>query len=297
MIERVLPARLDVHRDVARRVAGRRLEPDLVGDPVVGRHEVGEAGVDDRAHRVVDRRRVARSRLRGPSAPTRRGTAGSARSGTWAPSRRRRASCSSPRGRSGGGCRSRCRPPRAGSRRRRGRTRNGVCRLSASMPGSLPVVADAGVDDDPAVADGDAERVDRQHEVAVVVDEVRAQPRRVRRDDLVGRAGQEPAGRDVGRRSPRRAVMVTSPIVQCRLSAIRSPVADGQMELRPSASMVTNCSMRRAARLGTLGVVDPEQDRVAVRAVKPLRTRGAPWRSAGGRGSGRRAPRSCADPA
>ena len=51
----------------------------------------------------------------------------------------------------------------------------------------VPVVADARVDDDATVARGDAERVDRQHEVAVVVDEVRAQPRRVRRDHVVGR--------------------------------------------------------------------------------------------------------------
>ena len=121
VIERVLPARLDVHRDVARRVAGRRLEPDLVGDPVVGRHQVGEPGVDRPA---APRRRCVAAypvRPRVASAPTRRGRGGSARSGTSAPTRRRPASCSTPRGRSGGGCRSRCRPPRAGSRRRRGR--------------------------------------------------------------------------------------------------------------------------------------------------------------------------------
>ena len=42
-------------------------------------------------------------------------------------------------------------------------------------------------------------------------------------------------------------VMVTSPIVQCRLSATRPPLCVGpQWMVRPSASMVTNCSMRRA---------------------------------------------------
>ena len=122
VIERVVAARLDVHRDVPGRVPGRELEPDLVGDAVVGRHEIGEPGVDHRPHRVVDGQ--PRSRCRPSLVPVLPLVAAQQVAGVRerrAPTRRRPASCSTPRGRSAGACRSRCRPPRAGSRRRRGR--------------------------------------------------------------------------------------------------------------------------------------------------------------------------------
>ena len=43
----LLTVRLDAHGNVTGRVAGRELEPDVVGDLVIGRHEIGEPGVDD----------------------------------------------------------------------------------------------------------------------------------------------------------------------------------------------------------------------------------------------------------
>ena len=42
---------LDANADMARRVPRRRLEPDLVGQPVIGGYKLGPACIDDRSHR------------------------------------------------------------------------------------------------------------------------------------------------------------------------------------------------------------------------------------------------------
>jgi hypothetical protein len=173
--ERVLPARLDVHRNVARRVTGGRLESDLVGHLVVGRYEIGEAGVDHGSHRVLDRQRVARLALGVPVLPflsthdvprVREGGHPLAVDQHRVPADVIEVEVGADHGvdlfarEAGGG-------EVVEERRVEGQ------RFHA---GDLAVVADARVDDDLAVAGGDAEGVDRQHQVAVVVHEVRTEP-------------------------------------------------------------------------------------------------------------------------
>ena len=160
----------------------------------------------------------------------------------------------------------------------------GICR-------SLPMHVSTMIFRSPAVI---AERVDRQHEVAVVVDEVRAQPRRVRRDHLVGRARQQPGGRDVGDAldHPRDGdVADLSTAGSARPLRLPRSV-DGAALLEHGDELLDAAG----PRLRTLGVVDAEQDRVAVRAVKLLERAGAPWRCGAAHASGRRAPRWCAIP-
>ena len=136
-------ARTDAHADVPRRVPGRRLEADLVGDRVVARDPVDQAGVDapGAPNRPCTLARVSRRRPR-PVRRTRCGRRGSARAETSAPSGRRRGACSSRRGRRAGACTARCRSTRAGSRPPRSRSRNGPAaawsRPAASRALSLP---------------------------------------------------------------------------------------------------------------------------------------------------------------
>ena len=133
--------RADANADVARRVAGSRLEADLVGDRVAS----------CRPSRPGRRRARARSNRRAPRASCRRrprrgrrsrgGSGGSARAGTSAPSGRRRGACSSRRGRSAGGCTARHRRRRARSRRprsRRGTGRSAAIHAGRSRTLSLP---------------------------------------------------------------------------------------------------------------------------------------------------------------
>ena len=176
---------------------GVDLQADLVGDPVVGRHEVGETGVDHGPHRVVDGRRVPGRAFSRPSAPTRRGTAGSARSGTWAPTRRRRAWCSTPRGRSAGACRSRCRPPprEAGVGEVGQERRLQVQRLHARDCRSLPMHVSTMILRSPAVMPNawidstslpsSSTKCGRSHDACDAITSSR-------------RARQQPAGGDVG---------------------------------------------------------------------------------------------------
>ena len=163
-----------------------------------GGDEVGEPGVDHRSDRVVERHRVAHvAASRSTSAPIRHDRAGSGRSGTSGPTSRRPASCSTPRGRSAGGCRSRCRPLRAGSPAAARSSRNGVCRLSASMPGmrrSFPMQVSTMMRRSPAVTPKawiDSTRLPSSST------KCGSEPRRMRRDHLGGRVGQQPGGRDV----------------------------------------------------------------------------------------------------
>ena len=171
-----------------------------------GGDEIGEPGVDHRSHRVVERHRVARVAARGR--PVRPFVATEQVAGV----RERRDPLPVDQHRV---------PPHVvevqvgadhgvdlftrEAWRRRGRSRNGVCRLSASMPGmrrSFPMQVSMMM---LPVAHGDAEGVDRQHEVAVVVDEVRVgattnatrSPRRSRRA-AARRAGCAPRSRPPG---------------------------------------------------------------------------------------------------
>ena len=51
---RFLAGGLDVHRDMAGRMARCRRETDLVADSVIAVHEIGQATLDDRPYRIVD---------------------------------------------------------------------------------------------------------------------------------------------------------------------------------------------------------------------------------------------------
>ena len=52
--DRPLPGRFDDDADMAGGVAWRRFEPDLLIDAVVGGHEVAEASIHHRLHRVFE---------------------------------------------------------------------------------------------------------------------------------------------------------------------------------------------------------------------------------------------------
>ena len=91
-------------------------------------------------------------------------------------------------------------------------------------------------------------------------------------------------------------VMVTSPIFHCRLSATDSRVSPRSVDgatLREHGDELLDAA---SPRLRTLGVVDAEQDRVAVARCQALRTRAGPWRCVAAPGSGRRGPRWCGCP-
>src|SRR3954452_19242036 len=151
--------------------------------------------------------------------------------------------------------------------------RNGVCRLSASMPGmcrSLPLhvstmmrrsraaMANAWIDS--TSLPSSSTKCGRSHDACDSITSSDA-------------LGSSPAAGMLATLSTTR-VMVTSPIVQCRLSATRTPRVT--LVCRPS---VEGAALREhgdelldatGPRLRTLRVVDAEQDRVAVRAVKPF---------------------------
>ncbi len=189
--ERVRTTRLHVHGDVARRVARRELEADLVGDAMVGRDEVGEAGVDHGPHRVVEGCRVPDGSCFRPVRPL------VAAQEVARVRERRHPRAVDQHGvpphmvevevRADDGVDLLAREPGLREIVEEGRLQ--VERLHAR---DLPVVADAGVDDDLAVAHRHPERVDREHQVAVVVDEMGTQPRRVPCDHRVVGARQEP---------------------------------------------------------------------------------------------------------
>ena len=152
----------DVDALVAGRVARRRLHHHLVGDPVAELDEVDEAGLDHRPHGVavdvavlVDAVRVPVLRLDPAEQVPRVRERGH-------PLRRRPSACSTRRGPGAGACTPPCRSTPAGSRPRPASSRNGSLQVVEELDGAVLVVADAGVDRDPAALGLHHEQLDPQ---------------------------------------------------------------------------------------------------------------------------------------